>query len=443
MMQVDLLVDGGPLLPMDASGSFFPDGAVAVAGGRIAAVGDRREVRARVTAAERLNASGKAILPGFVNCHGHAGMILLRGLAEEFPLQRWLSQTVWPLMQHAGPEETYAGARLACAEMIRAGITSFADMWRDIPATLQAVAESGLRARLAFNMRDFSDPDRLESEWTSGLDAVAARKPTPLVCYGLAPHSLYACSDSLLRRCADTVEKLGCHLQIHLAETERETLECRATYGRSPVERLEDLGLLGSRTLLAHGVWLDDADCDRVSRAGAAIAHNVTSNLKLASGIAPLVRFQQAGVMMGLGTDSAASNNVLDPFREMKYAALVQRAAHRDPTLWPPRSILAAATRNGAQALGLGDEAGSLEVGKYADLILLDLDKPHLAPSNAGDADTFMGLIVFAATAQDVDTTIVGGRILMRSRRVLSLDTKVVMQAAQAASLRLLQRAAV
>jgi 5-methylthioadenosine/S-adenosylhomocysteine deaminase len=441
MMQADLLVAGGPLLPMDAAGSFFPDGAVAIASGRIAAVGDRREVSARVSAAERLDASAKAILPGFVNCHGHAGMILLRGLAETFPLQRWLSLTVWPLMQHAGPEETYAGARLACVEMIRAGITSFTDMWRDLPATVQAVEESGLRARLAFNMRDFSHPDRLESEWTAGLDAVAARKPTPLVCYGLAPHSLYACSDPLLRRCADTVEKLDCHLQIHIAETERETLECRENYGRSPVERAEDLGLLRPQTLLAHGVWLDDADCGRVSRAGAAIAHNVTSNLKLASGIAPLVRFQRAGVTMGLGTDSAASNNVLDPFREMKYATLVQRAAHRDPILYPPRSILEAATRNGARALGL--EVGSLEVGKHADLILLDLEKPHLAPSDATDADTFMALIVFAATAQDVDATIVGGRILMRGRRVLSLDTQEVTQAAQAASLRLLQRAGV
>ena len=440
MMQADLLVAGGPLLPMDAAGSFFPDGAVAIAGGRIAAVGDRREVSARVSAGERLDASAKAILPGFVNCHGHAGMILLRGLAETFPLQRWLNCAVWPLMQHAGPEETYAGARLACVEMIRAGITSFTDMWRDLPATVQAVEESGLRARLAFNMRDFSDPDRLESEWTAGLDAVAARKPTALVSYGLAPHSLYACSDPLLRRCADTVEKLDCHLQIHIAETERETLECRESYGRSPVERADDLGLLRRKTLLAHGVWLDDADCRRVSRAGAAIAHNVTSNLKLASGIAPLVRFQRAGVTIGLGTDSAASNNVLDPFREMKYAALVQRAAHRDPTLWPPQSILAAATRNGARALGL--EVGSLEVGKHADLILLDLEKPHLAPSDARDADTFMALIVFAATAQDVDTTIVGGRILMRGRRVLSLDTQEVTQAAQAGSLRLLQRAA-
>src|SRR5262245_41083895 len=153
----DLLVAGGPLLPMDADGSFFPDGAVAIAGGRIVAGGDRQEVSARVRAAERSDASGKAILPGFVNCHSHAGMILLRGLAEDFPLQRWLNRTVWPLMQHAGPEETYAGARLACLEMIRAGITSFTDMWRDLPATVQAVEESSLRAGLAFSVAAFPD----------------------------------------------------------------------------------------------------------------------------------------------------------------------------------------------------------------------------------------------------------------------------------------------
>jgi 5-methylthioadenosine/S-adenosylhomocysteine deaminase len=443
---VDLLVLGGPLLPMDEAGSFFPDGAVAIADGRIVAAGEARAVSAQVTASERLDAAGKAILPGFVNCHGHAGMILLRGLAEEFPLQRWLSKTVWPLMQHAGPEETYAGARLACVEMIRAGITSFTDMWRDLPATVQAVEESGLRARLAFNMRDFSDPARLESEWAAGFDAVGGRVARGRVRYGLAPHSLYACSDSLLRRCADTVSKLGCHLQIHVAETERETLECKEKHGRSPVERLDDLGLLGARTLLAHGVWLDEEDCRRVARAGAAIAHNVTSNLKLASGTAPLSRFHAAGITVGLGTDSAASNNVLDPFREMKYAALLQRAAHRDPMLFPPRAMIAAATREGARALALADQVGSLEAGKQADLILIDLDKPHLAPgpgtdSPGTDADTLMALIVFAATAADVDTTIVGGRILMRGRRVLGLDVPGVMQAAQAAATRLLQRA--
>jgi len=440
-MQADLLIVGGPLLAMDEAGSFFADGAIAIIEGRIAAVGDRRAVNAQVSAAATIDASGKAILPGFVNCHGHAGMTLLRGLAEEMPLQAWLSRTVWPLMQHAGPEETYAGARLACLEMNRAGITTFTDMWRDLSATAQAVAESGLRARLAFNMRDFEDPSRLEFEWAAGLDAVAARPTTTLLSYGLAPHSLYACSEILLRRCAETVAQQRCHLQIHLAETQQETAQCKEQFGRSPVEQLDALGLLGPSTLLAHGVWLDDADCRRIAEAEAAIAHNVTSNLKLGSGVAPLTRFREFGVTMGLGTDSAASNNVLDPFREMKYAALLQRAVRHDPTVWPAQAILAAATRDGARALGLADETGSLEVGKRADVILIDLDKPHLTPAPLDDAASFAALIVFAASASDVDTSIVDGRVLMRSRKMLALDAPAVVEAAQAASGRLLERA--
>lgn len=440
---VDLLVAGGPLLAMDAAGSFFPDGAVALADGRILALGDRRTVTATVNAATMVDACGKAILPGFVNCHGHAGLALLRGLAEEFPLQRWLNNTIWPVMKHAEPEDTYAGARLACLEMIRAGITTFTDMWRDLPATVQAVEESGLRARLAFNMRDFSDPARLETEWNSGFEAIDGRHPTSLICYGLAPHSLYACSNELLRRCADRVEKLGCHLQIHIAETEREVVECRAKNGRTPVEQLDEFGLLGPQTLMAHGVWLNDADCRRAAKAGASVSHNITSNLKLASGVAPLTRFQAAALNVALGTDSAASNNVLDPFREMKYAALLQRSVQEDPTLWPARAILEAATRNGARALGLEEEVGSLEVGKRADLILIDHDKQHFAPARRDDAQALAALIVFAATAADVDTSIVEGRVLMRNREVMSLDLQAVCEAAQTASRGLLSRAGV
>jgi len=441
MTPADLLIAGGPLLAMDDAGSFHADGAVAVAGGRIVAVGPHAEVVARVAAAETIDAAGKAILPGFVNGHGHAGMILLRGLAEERPLSRWLAATVWPLMKNAGPEETYAGARLACLEMMRGGITLFTDMWRDIAATARAVEESGLRARLAFNMRDFSAPDRLEPEWEAGIEAATARRPTERLCYGLSPHSLYACSDALLRRAADAFRRTGCHLQIHLAETRAETEECRARTGRSPAERLDELGLLGPSTLIAHGVWLTDDDCRRVAAAGAAIAHNVSSNLKLGSGVAPLDRFAAAGVRVALGTDSAASNNSLDPFREMKFAALVQRAVHEDPCRLAPGAVLAAATREGARALGLGDETGSLEPGKRADLILVDLDKPHLQPVHRLDADTLTALLVFAATAADVDTTIVEGRALMRGRQVLTLDADEAAAAATAASRRLLARA--
>ncbi|HWF40358.1 MAG TPA: amidohydrolase [Candidatus Acidoferrales bacterium] len=438
---VDLLVAGGPLLTMDSAGSFFSDGAVAISHGSIVAVGHREAVAAAVAADEMIDARGKAILPGFVNSHSHAGMVLLRGLAETYPLQRWLTGCVWPVMKFAGPEETYAGVRLACLEMIRAGITTFTDMWRDLPATAQAVEESGLRARLAFNMRDFPDPALLDSEWECGFAALSTFHPTPLISYGLSPHSLYACSTDLLQRCAETVTDLRCHLQIHLAETEIEVNECQSAYGCTPVERLDEIGLLGPRSLLAHGIWFSETDCIRAAKAGAVVAHNITSNLKLASGLLPLLRFQSAGLTVALGTDSAASNNVLDIFREMKHAALLQRAFHHDATLWPALSVLEAATRNGASALGLADQIGSLETGKRADLILINLDRPHLAIGRPRNAEELAGKVVFSATAADVDTTIVEGRVLMLHREVISLETKSVCEKARIASRRLLDRA--
>lgn len=376
-----------------------------------------------------------------MNCHGHTGLVLLRGLAEEFPLQPWLANTVWPVMRYAGPEETYVAARLACLEMIRSGITTFTDMWRDLPAVAKAVEESGLRARLAFNMRDFSDPALLEPEWSAGFEAIKPPARAPLVSYGLAPHSLYACSNEILRRCAETVEKIGCHLQIHIAETQLEVSESLQKNRRTPVERLDELGLLGPHTLMAHGVWMNETDCARAAKAGATVSHNITSNMKLASGIASLARFRSAGLNLALGTDSAASNNVLDPFREMRFALLAQRASTREASVLTARVVLEVATRNGARALGLADEIGSLEPGKRADIILIDLDKPHFAPARLNDADAVAASIVFCAGASDVDTVIVEGRAIMRNRDCLTLEAQIVRESVRAASERLLSRA--
>ncbi len=438
--RVDLLIAGGPLLAMDAGRSYWPSGAVAVRGDTIVDLGSDEAVRGRCAATRLIDAGDKAILPGFVSCHGHAGMCLLRGLAEDYPLDRWLRATVWPLMRHAGADEVHAGARLACLEMQRSGITSFADMWRDLDATVAAVKESGLRARLAFNMRDFGDPAALEREWEDGLAALAKPAGTEPIRFGLSPHSLYACSDELLRRAGDALARTGCHLQIHLAETKEEVAELHARTGARPVERLEQFGLLSPNVVIAHGVWLDDDDCRRLAQAGASIAHNISSNMKLASGVAPLTRFRVAGLNIGLGTDSSASNNVLDPFREMRLATLMQRALARDPAAWPAYAALEAATRHGAAALGFGGETGSLERGKRADIVLIDLDKPHLGPRVRTDREALANLLVFAATADDVDTVIVDGHMIMEGRIPLTLDPPHVIEAARAAVRRLLAR---
>jgi 5-methylthioadenosine/S-adenosylhomocysteine deaminase len=439
--QVDLLVGGGALLTMDQHRSYWSSGAVAVRDGAIVDIGETDAVRSRVVAERMIDTAGKAILPGFVSCHGHAGMSLLRGLAEDYPLDRWLRATVWPLMRHAGPEEVFAGAQLACLEMLMSGITCFADMWRDLDATVAAVEASGLRARLAFNMRDFNDPAALEREWEDGIAALAKPATRGPVRFGLSPHSLYACSDPLLRRAGEELRRTGCHLQIHLSETQEEVAECRARHGAGPVERLEHFGLLSENVIVAHGVWLDDDECRRLAQAGVSLSHNVSSNLKLASGVAPLTRFRTAGLNVGLGTDSAASNNVLDPFREMRLATLMQRAVARDPGVWSAYDALEAATVRGAAALGFCAEAGSLEIGKRADIVLVDLDKPHLGPRVRDDRDALAALLVFAAAGSDVDTVIVDGRVLLQGGAPLVVDPRQAIEAARAAARRLLERA--
>jgi len=244
----------------------------------------------------------------------------------------------------------------------------------------------------------------------------------------------------LLRRAGDALARSGCHLQIHLAETREEVAELQARTGARPVERLEHFGLLSPNVVIAHGVWLDDDECRRLAHAGASIAHNVSSNMKLASGVAPQRRFATAGLNVGLGTDSSASNNVLDPFREMRLATLMQRAIARDPAAWPAYAALEAATRHGAVALGFGNETGSFERGKCADIVLVDLDKPHLGPRVRTDRDALANLLVFAATAADVDTTIVGGRPIVEAGMPLTLDPRQVIEAARAAMRCLLAR---
>lgn len=437
---VDLIIHGASVLTMDRQGRYWASGSIAVKDGAIVDVGAAEDVRLRAAAMKTLDASGKAVVPGFVSCHGHAGLSILRGLAENYPLEPWLETSIWPLMRHASAEDTHAGAQLACLEMLRTGITTFADMWRDLPATVEAVAAAGLRARLAFNMRDFDDPKALESEWHQGFEAITMPSPTPRIRFGLAAHSLYACSEPLLRRVAGMVTERKCHLQIHLAETEDEVRQCRERHGCSPVDRLQELGLLGPDLLIAHGVWLNEQDCRSLAAHQASVAHNISSNLKLASGIAPLGRFKANGLNVSLGTDSAASNNVLDPFREMRMAALMQRAVAEDPTAFTGYEALEAATINGATALGMADEVGSIEIGKRADLVLIDLDKPHLLPRMRYDREALANLLVFAATARDVDTVLVDGRIVTRSYKVLTLKEEEVVQAATNSLRRILDR---
>lgn len=433
---IDLLVGGGYVLTLDDRHSVYYPGSVAIGGGRILAVGPSADVDARFAPLERVDARDHAVLPGLVNIHGHASNSLIRGLGSDLDLHDWLQQVCWPYMDRANDDDLHNGVLLSCLEMLLNGVTTFADMWVGVGAAAEAVAASGQRALLAHNIKDFGEARRGERELATALDAWRHWNgyADGRVIVGLGPHSVYTCQPELLRECAEVAREMGIRLQIHGAETAREVAECQAAHGETPIGLMAETGLLGERTIVAHAVHLDERDVALLRSSGSAVAHNLASNLKLASGIAPVQRYLAGGIPVGMGTDGPGSNDALDLLADLKYAALLQKAVTGDATCLPADTALRMVTRNGAQALGLANRIGSLEVDKLADLILVDLDRPRFTPHHFGSPDNIASHLVNCATGADVDTVIVAGKVLVRDGQPLYLDTARVQQRAQRSS---------
>ena len=430
---IDLLISGGWVLTMDAAGQWYSPGSVAIREGKIVDVGFSREVDERYAPRQRLDASHHLVMPGLINLHCHASNSLIRGLGKDLPLHEWLRAVCWRFMDCAEEEDLYHAVLLSALEMLLNGITTFADMWTGVGIAAQAVALSGQRAVLAHNLKDFGDARRGERELHLALEAWERWHgfAEGRVQVGLAPHSVYTCRRELLRQCAELSERHNLSIQVHASETEREVQECVEQHGHTPIERLASVGLLTSHTIIAHAVHLSEHDIRLVRDNGASIAHNAISNLKLASGIAPIYRYLQAGICVGLGTDGAGSNDSLDLLCDLKTAALVQKAISQDATIIGAEAALNMVTRNSARALGLLDRLGSLSRGKEADLILLNLDQPHFIPRDEMDKDTMLSLLVYCASGVDVDCVIVGGRILVANRQPRYLDREEIMHNAQ------------
>ncbi len=430
---VDLLISDGWVLTMDEQGRWFHPGSIAICQGKIVDIGPSHEVDRRVQPCQRLLASRHLVMPGLINLHCHASNSLIRGLGRDLALRDWLQKVCWRYMAYADEEDLYHAVLLSALEMLLNGITTFADMWTGVGIAAQAVAVSGQRAVLAHNIKDFGDAQRGEDELRTALEAwekwhgFAAGR----VQVGLGPHSVYTCRPELLRQCADLSERHNLLIQIHASETEGEVEECQKVFGNSPIEHLQAAGLLTPRTIIAHAVHLSEGDLRLVAGSGASIAHNVISNLKLASGIAPIYRYLRAGICVGLGTDGAGSNDSLDLLRDLKTAVLVQKALARDATALPTMTALSLVTRNGAQALGLREQLGSLEVGKQADLMMVDLDQPHLLPRDEADMGNMLSLLVYCASGADVDHVLVAGQVLVAYRQPLHLDREEIMHNAQ------------
>jgi 5-methylthioadenosine/S-adenosylhomocysteine deaminase len=371
------------VVPIEPAGAVLESHAVAVREGRIEALVPAREALARFAGYERIELPGQALLPGLVNAHTHAAMVLLRGLADDLPLMRWLTEHIWPAeMKHVSPEFVRDGTRLACAEMLRGGITCFNDMYFFPEASLEAALGAGMRTAQGIIVIEFpsayaSDPaDYLRR----GLELRDRCRDHPLVSFCLAPHAPYTVSDATLHRVATLAAELDVPVHIHLHETHEEVERSSAEHGVRPLERLRRAGMLGPGLIAVHAVHVTPDEIALLAQHGCSVAHCPSSNLKLASGLAPVQAFLAAGINVALGTDGAASNNRLDLFQEMRTAALLAKAVAGDAQALPAHAALRAATLSGARALGLERTIGSIEPGKAADLVAVRLDAAELAP---------------------------------------------------------------
>ncbi len=419
--QVSWLIFGGTVVTMDDDGHLYEDGAVAVRGAEIVAVGPTDRVRSRVEAREILDATGQVVMPGLVNAHTHAAMTLFRGLADDMALEPWL-QRIWQVeLAHATAENVRWGAALAFAEMIRSGTTTAADMYWQRDVTTAVAGEVGFRLVNGPSFMELGGTEVVASREMSAREYLEHYRDNPLITPCVQAHATYTVSPALLERIRDLAQEYDVPFITHASESEAEVATIQERYGRTPIEHLDALGLLGPKTLLAHCVHLRDDEIALLAERGVSVAHCPESNLKMGVGIARAAEMLSAGVNVALGTDGAATNNDLDMLGEMRTAALLQKGRRQDPTALPAPLALRMATVHGARALGLGDLIGSLEVGKRADLILLDLDRLHLTPSY----DIYSHL-VYAADKADVRTVFINGRMVMRDGVLLTLDEEAV-----------------
>jgi len=414
-----ILINGCTIVPI--SGAVVADGAIVINDDRLSYVGPAEGLLAGWQADTVIEAGDMAALPGLVNAHTHAAMTLLRSYADDLPLKQWLEERIWPREAKLNRGDISWGTKLALLEMIRSGTTTFADMYFHMDVVAEAVIEAGLRASLCQGLIGFQDTKH--QRLASGVSLVKEWQGAGegRVTTMLGPHAPNTSTPEYLSKVAATAAGLGVGLHIHLAETQGEVEDVKARYGATPVALVNKLGLLDLPVLGAHCVHLTTEEIAILAEKKVGVAHCPESNLKLASGVAPVKEMLAAGVNVAIGTDSAASNNNLDMVAEMRTCALLAKGISGDPTAVPARQALTMATLNGAKALGLDNEIGTLEAGKKADLILVNLRQPHLMPTNDVEAN-----LVYAARGSDVDTVIVNGRILMAGGEVKTLDAEEI-----------------
>lgn len=426
-MTFETLITNGIIITVNADFDIICNGAVGIAGGRIAYVGSAAEVPGGTASARHIiDADGGLIMPGLVNTHTHLPMSLFRGLADDIPLDQWLNNHIFPAEQkHLRPETVKWGALLSCAEMLLSGTTTCCDGYFYEDAVAEAVSEAGMRAVLGQGVIDFPAPGVPDpaSNIQHAVDfARVWKNRSPLILPSIFCHSPYTCSAKTLVSAKQAAKRENVLFQVHVAETRNETDLAGLPPGASPVKYLENLGVLDANTLAVHAVWVDMDDISILVRNNVKVSHNPESNMKLASGIAPVAEMLDCGLVVGLGTDGCASNNNLDMFSEMGTAARLHKVSHKDPTVMNAEKVIRMATIDGARAIGLGDRIGTVETGKEADLVVVDIRQPHLLPLYHPASH-----MVYAARGGDARYVMVNGNLLVSNFRLTQLDGKDIM----------------
>lgn len=427
-----ILIRGATVNPMTGPDNIIEKGEIAIEAGKIKAIGPVGTVEKDWLADKVIDAGGMVAIPGFINCHTHAAMTLLRSYADDLPLMQWLSERIWPLEERLTGEDVYWGTMLCVLEMIKSGTTTFADMYFFMNDVAKAVQQSGIRAALSRGMIGVAPTAQLAldeseafiQEWQGAADGRISTM--------LGPHAPYTCPPAYMEKVMALAEKYNVGIHIHLAETLQEVNDSLKEYGLSPIAHLKSIGLLDFPVLGAHCVHVSPEDMKIIKAKDVRVAHNPESNMKLASGIAPVPQMLSDGIVVGLGTDGAASNNNLDMLEEMRSAALLHKVTTMDARTIPSYQALEMATVNGARVLRLENEIGMLKPGFKADVILLDFEQPHLYPKHSISAHT-----VYAAQSSDIKTVIINGQLVMENRKVLTLDEAEILHRVQECALKL------
>jgi len=430
MKSLDILIKNGTILTMNAQNRIVNRGFLGVKGDTISTLGEGEEEN--LEAKKVIDAKGGLVLPGLINGHTHAAMSLFRGLADDLPLMEWLNNYIFPVESKMDGEFIHIGTLLACAEMIMSGTTTFCDMYLFEEEVAKAAEKAKMRCLVGEVLYDFDSPNYgdIENGFKYTESLIKKWQDDPLISIAVEPHSLFTCSPDLLSTANELALKYNVPMIIHLAETLSELDEIKKNYGRTPVEHLQYLGLLGPHLIADHCVHLEDAEIKLLAEGGVKAIHNPESNMKLASGVAPIPKMLAQNMTIGLGTDGCASNNNLDLFTEMDMAAKLHKIHTMDTTVMDALTVLRMATIDGAKALGMGALTGSIEIGKKADIIIVDIRKPHLTPMYNPYSH-----MVYAARGNDVSHSIINGRLIMENRRLLSLNLDEIMERAKEKSI--------